>query len=181
MAAAKPCDAARRCLQLQSWHDCAVQGTVAVAKPCDAARRCVHLQDWHDSAVQKHCACGNLAAQREDACIARRPRLRGARRRACEKILRCNARMPAPAGLARQRGARHRGGGQTLRWLASVWMSSLLDLTPCSALCGLCILVDTTNATFFTHAAGLRDCCFLARQNVGHLGYDGFEKLEIFL
>ena len=129
----------------------------------------------------RHCACGNLAAQREDACIARRPRLRGARRRACEKILRCNARMPAPAGLARQRGARHRGGGQTLRWLASVWMSSLLDLTPCSALCGLCILVDTTNATFFTHAAGLRDCCFLARQNVGHLGYDGFETLEIFL
>ena len=60
-------------------------------------------------------------------------------------------------------------------------MSSLLDLTPCSALCGLCILVDTTNATFFTHAAGLRDCCFLARQNVGHLGYDGFETLEIFL
>ena len=149
-----------------------------------------------------------LVAQREDVCIARRPRLRGARRRACEnilrcsatmltrarlarlrggrhraceKILRCNATMPAPAGLARQRGARHRGGGQTLRWLASVWMSSLLDLTPCSALCGLCILVDTTNATFFTHAAGLRDCCFLARQNVGHLGYDGFETLEIFL
>ena len=153
--------------------------------------------------VQKHCACGNLAAQREDVCIARRPRLRGARRRACEKILRCsatmrararlarlrggrqrvsekilrcNATMPAPAGLARQRGARHRGGGQTLRWLASVWMSSLLDLTPCSALCGLCILVDTTNATFFTHAAGLRDCCFLARQNVGILAMTALRR-----
>ena len=177
---AKPCDAARRCVQLQGWHDCAVEGIVEVAKPCDAARRCLQLQSWHDCAVQGTVAVA-LVAQREDVCIARRPRLRGARRRACEKILRCNATMPAPAGLARQRGARHRGGGQTLRWLASVWMSSLLDLTPCSALCGLCILVDTTNATFFTHAAGLRDCCFLARQNVGHLGYDGFETLEIFL
>ena len=124
----------------------------------------------------RHCACGNLVAQREDVCIARRPRLRGARRRACEKILRCNARMPAPAGLARQRGARHRGGCQTLRWLASVWMCTLWDLTPCSALCGLCILVDTTNATFFTHAAGLRDCCFLARQNVGILAMTALRR-----
>ena len=140
--------------------------------------------------------------------IARRPRLRGARHRACEKvlrcsstmfaparlarlrggrhrvsekILRCNATMPAPAGLARQRGARNRGGCQTLRWLASVWMCSLWDLTPCSKLCGRCILVDTTNATFFTHAAGSRDYCFLVRQTVGHLGFDGFETLEFFL
>ena len=158
---AKPYGPARRCMQLQDWDDCAVQGTV---KDAVLTKKTCVLQ----------CSTTMLAP-------ARLARLRGGRHRACEKILRCNATMPAPAGLARQRGARHRGGGQTLRWLASVWMSSLLDLTPCSALCGLCILVDTTNATFFTHAAGLRDCCFLARQNVGHLGYDGFETLEIFL
>ena len=68
----------------------------------------------------------NLAMQRDDAAPARLARQRGVRHRGGGQTLRCSATMRALARLARLRGARHRGGGQTLRCSATIHATSRL-------------------------------------------------------
>ena len=68
----------------------------------------------------------NLAVQREDEAPARLARQRGVRHRGGGQTLRCSATIRALARLARQRGARHRGGGQPLRCSATIHATSRL-------------------------------------------------------
>ena len=63
---AKPYGAARRCMQLQDWHDCAVQGTVLVEILWRSAKM-LALQDVQDCAVRGAVLAKNLAMQHDDA------------------------------------------------------------------------------------------------------------------